>query len=138
VGKEFGVTTGRPRRCGWFDGVAGRYSVKVNGFDSMVITKLDILDGFETVKVCVAYELDGKRTETFPVDTAKIARSKPVYEEFPGWSGSTAGVTERDQIPQNAARYIRFLEELLGIPVSIISSGPRREETVLLHRIIPA
>lgn len=138
IGKEFGVTTGRPRRCGWFDGVAGRYSVKVNGFDSMVITKLDILDGFETVKVCVAYELDGKRTETFPVDTAKIARSKPVYEEFPGWSGSTAGITERDQIPQNAARYIRFLEELLGIPVSIISSGPRREETVLLHRIIPA
>jgi adenylosuccinate synthase len=137
IGKEVGTTTGRPRRCGWFDGVAGRYSAKVNGFDALIITKLDILDGFDTVKVCVAYEIDGERTENFPIDSSLLARSKPIYEELPGWSGSTAGITRPEDIPANAMTYIRFIEDILGVKASIISSGPRREETVVLKDIIP-
>lgn len=137
IGKEVGTTTGRPRRCGWFDGVAGRYSAKVNGFDALIITKLDILDGFDTVKVCVAYEIDGERTENFPIDSARLARTTPIYEELPGWSGSTAGITRPEDVPANAMSYIRFIEDLLGVKASIISSGPRREETVVLDDIIP-
>jgi len=137
VGKEVGTTTGRARRVGWFDGIAGRYSAKVNGFDALIITKLDILDGFETVKVCVAYEIDGERTENFPIDSSLLARSKPIYEELPGWSGSTAGITRPEDIPANAMTYIRFIEDILGVKASIISSGPRREETVVLKDIIP-
>ena len=137
IGKEVGTTTGRARRVGWFDGVAGRYSAKINGFDALIITKLDILDGFDTVKVCVAYEIDGQRTENFPIDSALLARSKPIYEEFPGWSGSTAGITRPEDIPANATTYIRFIEDILGVKASVISSGPRREETVVLKDIIP-
>ena len=137
IGKEVGTTTGRARRVGWFDGVAGRYSAKINGFDALIITKLDILDGFDTVKVCVAYEIDGERTENFPIDSALLARSKPIYEEFPGWSGSTAGITRREDIPANAMAYIHFIEDILGVKASVISSGPRREETVVLKDIIP-
>jgi len=137
VGKEVGTTTGRARRVGWFDGVAGRYSAKINGFDALIITKLDILDGFDTVKVCVAYEIDGERTENFPIDSALLARSKPIYEEFPGWTGSTAGITRQEDIPANAMAYIRSIEDILGVKASIISSGPRREETVVLKDIIP-
>ena len=137
IGKEVGTTTGRARRVGWFDGVAGRYSAKINGFDALIITKLDILDGFDTVKVCVAYEIDGERTENFPIDSALLARSKPIYEEFPGWSGSTAGITRPEDIPANATTYIRFIEDILGVKASVISSGPRREETVVLKDIIP-
>ena len=137
VGKEVGTTTGRARRVGWFDGVAGRYSAKINGFDALIITKLDILDGFDTVKICVAYEIDGERTENFPIDSALLARSKPIYEEFPGWTGSTAGITRQEDIPANAMAYIRSIEEILGVKASIISSGPRREETVVIKDIIP-
>ena len=137
VGKEVGTTTGRARRVGWFDGVAGRYSAKINGFDALIITKLDILDGFDTVKICVAYEIDGERTENFPIDSALLARSKPIYEEFPGWTGSTAGITRQEDIPANAMAYIRSIEDILGVKASIISSGPRREETVVLKDIIP-
>jgi len=137
IGKEVGTTTGRARRVGWFDGVAGRYSAKINGFDALIITKLDILDGFDTVKVCVAYEIDGERTENFPIDSALLARSKPIYEEFPGWSGSTAGITREEDIPANAMTYIRSIEDILGVKASVISSGPRREETVVLKDIIP-
>ena len=137
VGKEVGTTTGRARRVGWFDGVAGRYSAKINGFDALIITKLDILDGFDTVKVCVAYEIDGERTENFPIDSALLARSKPIYEEFPGWTGSTAGITRQEDIPANAMAYIRSIEDILGVKASIISSGPRREETVVIKDIIP-
>jgi adenylosuccinate synthase len=137
IGKEVGTTTGRARRVGWFDGVAGRYSAKINGFDALIITKLDILDGFDTVKVCVAYEIDGQRTENFPIDSALLARSKPIYEEFPGWSDSTAGITRKEDIPANAMTYIRSIEDILGVKAAVISSGPRREETVVLKDIIP-
>lgn len=133
---EFGATTGRPRRCGWFDAVAGRYSVRVNDFDTMVITRLDILDGFETINVCVAYELDGERIERFPVDSAVLKRCKPVYEEIPGWEGTTAGLTDPDQLPAGARRYVEHLERLLGIPASIISTGPTRDETIIIRQLM--
>jgi adenylosuccinate synthase len=135
--QEFGTTTGRARRVGWFDAVAARYSVGVNGMDSMIVTRLDILDGFERIKVCVAYEIDGRRTDRFPLDTLLLGRSKAVYEELPGWQGTTSGLTDPHQLPQGARDYIKRLENLLGIPTSLISTGPRREETVVIRPVIP-
>ncbi len=129
---EFGATTGRARRVGWFDAVAARYSVKVNGFDSMIITRLDILDEFESIKVCVAYELDGERIERFPIDAVLLNRCKPIYEEIRGWDGSTSGLTDPKQLPSGAKAYVRRLEELLGIPASTISTGPLRDETMVM------
>ena len=135
--QEFGTTTGRARRVGWFDAVAARYSVRVNGMDSMIVTRLDILDGFDRIKVCVAYEIDGRRTDRFPVDSLLLGRSKPVYQDLPGWQGTTSGLTDSQQLPQGARDYIRRLEDLLGIPTSLISTGPRREETVVVRSVIP-
>lgn len=133
---EFGATTGRPRRCGWFDAVAARYSARVNGFDSMVITRLDILDGFKAIKVCVAYEVDGERIDRFPIDSAVLERCIPVYEEVPGWDGSAAGLTDAAQLPDGAKRYVEYLESLLGVPASIISTGPMRDEAIVLREIM--
>ena len=133
---EFGTTTGRARRIGWFDAVAGKYSVRVNGLDSMVLTRLDILDGWDSIKVCVAYELDGERTDRFPVDSALLNRCKPVYEELPGWEGSTSGITEPGQLPGGARRYVERLEELLGLPAAMISTGPRRSESLSLRPLL--
>jgi adenylosuccinate synthase len=133
AGDEVGVTTGRPRRIGWFDGVAGRYSARVNGFDAMIITKLDILDGWDEIKVCVAYEIDGVRTEQFPVDAAMLDRAKPIYETIPGWTESTRAITKTSQLNDGARAYIRRIEELVGVPTKILSTGPRREETLVLE-----
>jgi adenylosuccinate synthase len=133
AGDEVGVTTGRPRRIGWFDGVAGRYSARVNGFDAMIITKLDILDGWDEIKVCVAYEIDGVRTEQFPVDAAMLDRAKPIYETIPGWTESTRAITKKSQLNDGARAYIRRIEELVGVPTKILSTGPRREETLVLE-----
>lgn len=133
---EFGATTGRARRVGWFDAVAGRYSARVNGFDSTIVTRLDIFDGFESVKVCVAYELDGERVEKFPVDSTLLSRCKPVYEQLEGWQGSTSGITDPARLPEKAVEYIRYLEELLGAPSALISTGPRREETITIRSIL--
>ena len=133
AGDEVGVTTGRPRRIGWFDGVAGRYSARVNGFDAMIITKLDILDGWDEIKVCVAYEIDGVRTEQFPIDAAALERAIPIYESVPGWTESTRAITEADQLNDGARGYIKRLEELVGVPTKILSTGPRREETLVLE-----
>ncbi len=135
---EFGATTGRARRCGWFDGVAARYSARVNGFDSLIITRLDILDGFDSVKVCVGYELDGERIDSFPIDSLLLERCNPIYKEFDGWDQTTAGITDRRQLPREAERYVEFLQELIGVPASLISTGPRREETITLRPVIPA
>ena len=99
----------------------------------MIVTRLDILDGFESLKVCVAYELDGKEIDRFPVDAVLLDKCKPVYEEIPGWTGSTSGLTDPADLPEGARAYVRRLEELLGIPASIISTGPRREETMMLR-----
>ncbi len=133
---EFGTTTGRPRRVGWFDAVAGRYSARVNGMDSMIITRLDILDGFDKIKVCTAYEIDGRRTDKFPVDTVRLGRARPVYEELKGWQGTTSGLTNPRQLPTGAKDYVKRLEVLLGVPTSIISTGPSREETVVMRPIM--
>jgi adenylosuccinate synthase len=133
AGDEVGVTTGRPRRIGWFDGVAGRYSARVNGFDAMIITKLDILDGWDEIKVCVAYEIDGVRTEQFPIDAAALERAIPIYESVPGWTESTRAITEKSQLNDGARGYIKRLEELVGVPTKILSTGPRREETLVLE-----
>ena len=127
---EYGSTTGRPRRCGWFDGVAARYSAELNDYTSIILTRLDILDGFETVRVCVGYRVDGKVVESFPTDTELLAQCEPIYEDIPGWQEPTAGATDMAQIPTEAQRYIRRLEEIVGKSVSIVSTGPSREQTL--------
>jgi len=133
---EYGATTGRPRRVGWFDAVAGRYSQLINGFTSLVLTRLDILDGFPSVKICVGYEVAGTMLDRFPANTSLLARCQPIYEELPGWDQPTASATSISQLPARAVAYIRRIEELVRCKVHIISTGPRREETILLKPII--
>lgn len=133
---EYGVTTGRARRVGWFDGIAGRYSARVNGLDTMVITKLDFLDGWDEIKICVAYELDGVRTQQFPVDAVKLERVKPIYETVPGWTESTRSISEPSKLNAGARAYIKKLEEVVGVPVKIVSTGPSRDDTLVLEDII--
>ncbi len=133
---EFGATTGRARRIGWFDAVAGKYSVRVNGMDSMVITRLDVLDGWDTIRVCVGYEIEGRQTDRFPIDSQLLGQSKPIYEEIPGWDGSTAGITTREQLPEGAKRYVNRLEELLGISAVMISTGPWRAQSLELSALL--
>ncbi|MBI4199381.1 MAG: adenylosuccinate synthase [Chloroflexi bacterium] len=135
---EYGTTTGRPRRCGWFDAVAARYSAAVNGFTSLVLTRLDVLDGFPSVKVCVAYRLDGKTLNQLPTNTSVLDRCQPVYEELPGWDQPTASVNHRAGLPERALRYAARIEELIGVPIDLISTGPRREETVVVRPMIKA
>jgi len=134
-GAEFGTTTGRPRRCGWFDAVAARYAVEVAGIDAVALTKLDILDGFDTIKVVTGYRLpDGTTIDTFPAD-AEVAESVvPIHEELPGWTTPTEGVVQEGDLPEASVAYIRYLEEKLGVPVVIVSTGPRREETLVRGR----
>ncbi len=127
-GHEFGTTTGRPRRCGWFDAVAAKEAVRVNGCDQLALMKLDVLDGFEQVKVCVAYEVDGKRVDYIPYD---LEDAKPVYESFAGWE-KVEGISEYEQLPQNAKNYISELEKLVGTKVGIISTSPDRKDTIVL------
>ena len=134
---EYGTTTGRARRCGWFDGVAARYSAAVNEFSDAILTRLDVLDGFDTVKVCVAYRLDGQIGEGFPSAASTLARCEPVYEELPGWDKPTAGLTSWDDLPPQAQRYVKRIEELIGCPIALISTGPHREETIRLRPFIP-
>ena len=133
--QEFGVTTGRARRIGWFDSIAARYSQLVNGFTGLVLTRLDILDEFDSVKVCVGYEVDGKRVDRFPANTGLLARCEPIYEELPGWDQPTASATELSQLPENALAYVKRIEELVGCRIQIISTGPRREETIQVEPV---
>ena len=132
VGREYGATTGRPRRCGWFDAVVSRYAVMLNGIDRWALTKLDVLDGFETIKVCVAYDVDGERLTTVPASVKKLARCVPVYEEFEGWMADTTQASTFDELPLKAQAYIHKLEELTGAKVGILSVGPNRDSTMLL------
>ena len=134
--QEYGTTTGRPRRLGWFDAVAGKYSRLVNGFTGLVLTRLDILDGSPSVKICVGYRADGRDLDRFPVNTSLLDRCQPVHEEFPGWDQPTAGATSLSQLPQNAIAYVRRIEELIGCKAQIISTGPSREETILVEPVI--
>jgi len=132
VGNEFGSTTGRPRRCGWFDGVVARYSAQIGGIDRWALMKLDVLDGFKTIKICTAYECDGEIVDTVPASIRKLARCKPVYEEFKGWNCQTTGCTSFEELPEQAQKYVRRIEELTGVPVSILSVGPNRASTIRL------
>ena len=132
IGREFGATTGRPRRCGWFDTVVARHAVMTCGVTEWALTKLDVLDGFAAIPVCVAYELDGRRLDHFPANIRAAARCRPVYEELPGWRTSTREVTRFADLPDAAKRYIARLEQLTGVPVGILSLGPRRESTLVL------
>jgi adenylosuccinate synthase len=133
VGDEFGATTGRPRRCGWLDGVVLRYAVRVNGLGSLALTKMDVLSGIKSLQLCNAYELDGQRVTELPGDYEDLARVKPIYETMPGWDEKLAGVRTFDEMPENAKRYVRRVEEISGVPVTCISVGADRGETVLLQ-----
>ena len=130
-GKEYGATTGRPRRCGWLDLVGLRRAVQVNSVTGLCITKLDVLDELDTIKLCVAYRLDGKELAVPPVDADALARCKPVYEEVPGWKTNTAGLTSGEALPEAARHYLSKLEAFVGAPVDIISTGPDRSETYI-------
>ena len=132
-GNEFGATTGRPRRCGWFDAVVLRRAMEINSVSGLCITKLDVLDGLDTVKICTGYTLDGKAYEVPPVITEEFARCQPVYEELPGWKDSTFGLTRYEELPANAKAYLKRLEEVMQTPVDIISTGPDREQTIILR-----
>lgn len=127
---EFGATTGRPRRCGWFDAVASHYSVRVNAVTAAALTRLDVLDNFPAIEICVAYELDGERLESFPSTTAVLERVKPVFEEHLGWRQDTSGVRRFSDLPKQAQAYVGRIEELLGCPIEIISVGPQREQVI--------
>ncbi|MCI0571849.1 MAG: adenylosuccinate synthase [Myxococcaceae bacterium] len=133
VGEEFGATTGRPRRCGWLDGVVLRYAARVNGLWGIALTKLDVLSGLEELKLCTAYELDGARLTELPGDYEDLARVKPVYETLPGWEESLDGVRTVDQLPEAARRYVHRVEEVAGVPVVCLSVGADRGKTVLLQ-----
>lgn len=132
VGHEFGSVTGRPRRCGWFDVVMMRRSILANSVSSLVLTKLDVLDSFETIKICTGYRYQGEVLSMAPFDVQAIERAEPIYEEMPGWQSKTVGVTDYDDLPEAAQQYVRRLEALCGVPVSLISTGPDRKETILL------
>jgi adenylosuccinate synthase len=129
-GNEFGATTGRPRRCGWFDAVVARYSAMINGFDVWAMTKLDVLDKLETIKICVAYECDGERYETVPGNVRILARCTPVYEEMPGWQSPTGNITVYEDLPQAAKDYVERLVELTGVKLGILSVGAPRKSTL--------
>ena len=131
IGGEYGTTTGRKRRCGWFDGVIARYAVQVNGLTDLVITKLDVLSAVDTIKVCVAYEYDGHVYHELPSNQTAFHHAKPVYEELPGWGEDITACRTFEELPKNARDYIEFIEDLADVPVSIIAVGPSREQTIL-------
>jgi adenylosuccinate synthase len=132
-GHEFGATTGRKRRCGWLDTVALRRSLQINSVTGMCITKLDVLDGLDTVKICVAYRLNGREIDTPPVGADRFAQCEPLYIEMPGWKASTVGIKSPDELPEAARNYLNKVEALCETPIDIISTGPDREETIVLR-----
>ena len=132
MGREFGATTGRARRCGWFDAVATHYATMINGIDELAVTNLDGLDGIERIRVCVAYRLNGKRLDVPPSDAAQLENCEPVFREFPGWSRPTHGAKKFSDLPVTARRYVRAIAELTGAPLRIVSVGPTRDETIIL------
>ncbi|HIK38799.1 MAG: adenylosuccinate synthase [Geminocystis sp.] len=132
-GAEYGTTTGRRRRCGWFDGVIGRYAARINGLDCLAITKLDVLDELPEIKVCVAYEVDGEICREFPIHALKFANCKPVYETLPGWQQPTSHCRTLEDLPKQAQDYLKFLAELMEVPIAIVSVGAAREQTIIVE-----
>jgi adenylosuccinate synthase len=131
-GREYGASTGRPRRCGWFDAFATRYAAEINGFSSVALTKLDVLDALDEIKVCVGYKLDGQELESLPSVSQDMRRVEPVYARLPGWKSSTLGTTEMKDLPLQARRYIEFLSEQIGVEIGLVSTGPERSQTVIV------
>jgi len=130
IGHEYGATTGRERRCGWFDAVLVRRAAMVNGLTHLAITKMDVMDDFDAIQVCVAYEIDGRRIDQFPSQISALEKVKPIYETLPGWKSPTVGVTEWDDLPAKAKQYLERVAELLEVPIGLISLGPKRHQTV--------
>ncbi|MBO0349520.1 adenylosuccinate synthase [Phormidium pseudopriestleyi FRX01] len=132
-GAEFGTTTGRKRRCGWFDAVIGRYAVRINGIDCLAITKLDVLDELDEIKVCVAYEIDGTRCDNFPNSSRLFARCTPIYETLPGWQQSTMNCRTLEDLPKQALDYLKYLAELMAAPIAVVSIGASRDQTIIVE-----
>jgi len=135
-GHEYGTVTGRPRRCGWFDAVAARFSTRVNGFTGAAITRLDILDTLPRLKICVGYKLDGETIDDFPSRVDILDKCQPVYEELPGWQVATSHIRKHEQLPLQARQYISRLEELISCPVNLICVGPERGQTIEVKPIL--
>ncbi|MGB9861119.1 MAG: adenylosuccinate synthetase, partial [Candidatus Bipolaricaulaceae bacterium] len=131
AGREYGATTGRPRRCGWLDLVALRYAQKVNGFTHLALTKLDVLSGFSEIRVAVAYRVRGRRVEEFPAAPWELAQAEPVYEVLPGWKRGIQGVRDFEDLPREAKEYVRFVEEALSVPVALIGTGREAEALIV-------
>lgn len=132
-GHEFGTTTGRKRRCGWFDAVAVRQAIKLGGITGIALTKIDVLDGLEELQICIGYEIDGERVDYLPASQVKQAAAKPIYETMPGWSESTYGARSWADLPAAAVKYVKHIEELIGAPVTLLSTSPERDDTILMQ-----
>lgn len=133
VGREVGVNTGRQRRCGWFDAVLVRQTVTLNGIDGIALTKLDVLDGLETLKICIGYRIGDQTFDYLPSGLRAQAAAEPIYEELPGWSETTQGARSFKDLPANAVKYVRRVEELIGAPVALLSTSPQRDDTILMR-----
>ena len=132
-GREYGASTGRPRRCGWFDAFATRYAAEINGFTSVALTKLDVLDALAEIKVCTGYRLDGRVLDSFPAVSQDLRRVEPIYATLPGWQSSTEGITELSALPARAQQYVEFLSREINVKIGLVSTGPKREQTILCH-----
>ncbi len=132
-GREYGASTGRPRRCGWFDAFATRYAAEINGFSSVALTKLDVLDALDEIKVCVGYRLDGIELESLPSVSQDLRRVEPIYARLPGWKSSTVGATEMEKLPLEARRYVEFLSAQIGVEIGLVSTGPERTQTIVVQ-----
>ena len=135
-GNEYGSVTKRPRRCGWFDAVATKYAAELNGFDSVALTKLDVLDALTEIKVCVGYEIDGKTIDTFPAVSLDLQKIKPIYKTLEGWESDTVGTTKIEDLPENARKYVEFLSNSIGVEIGLISTGPERNQTIILQNSV--
>src|SRR5881398_1544943 len=132
-GREYGASTGRPRRCGWFDAFATRYAAEINGFASVALTKLDVLDALDEIKVCVGYNLNGKKCESLPAVSQDLRRVEPIYETLPGWKSETLGITDLRELPPKAREYINFLSNQIGVEIGLVSTGPERSQTIIVR-----
>jgi adenylosuccinate synthase len=132
-GREYGASTGRPRRCGWFDSFATRYAAEINGFTSVALTKLDVLDALDEIKVCTGYKLDGRVCDSLPAVSQDLRRIEPIYATLPGWKTSTVGTTEMSSLPGDARRYVEFLSEQIGVEIGLVSTGPERSQTIIVQ-----
>src|SRR5438876_11682693 len=132
-GREYGASTGRPRRCGWFDAFATRYAAEINGFTSVALTKLDVLDALDEIKVCVGYNLNGKKCESLPAVSQDLRRVEPIYETLPGWKSETLGITDLRELPVDAREYVNFLSNRIGVQIGLVSTGPERSQTIIVR-----